>query len=140
MAADQGAKVLVVRSLPPAASVPVIPGILSLTHVQNPGIAFGLLGGISPAITAVVALTLFFILLYNRARWLATRGAAAGLALMAGGAGGNLLDRARFGYVVDYLDVHVWPVFNLADVAIVSGAGLLLLVMARGSRPAHSRR
>lgn len=139
-AADQGVKALVIRALPPSASIPVLPGVLSLTHVQNPGVAFGLLSGIPPVAAALVALTLFFLVLYNRGRWLATRAAAGGFALMAGGACGNLLDRARLGHVVDYLDLHIWPVFNLADVAIVVGAGLLVLVMAREGRQARSRR
>jgi signal peptidase II len=139
-AADQGVKALVIRALPPSASIPVLPGVLSLTHVQNPGVAFGLLSGIPPVAAALVALTLFFLVLYNRSRWLTTCAAGGGFALMAGGACGNLLDRARLGHVVDYLDLHIWPVFNLADVAIVVGAGLLVLVMAREGRQAQSRR
>lgn len=133
-AADQGAKALIVRALPPSASIPVLPGVLSLTHVQNPGVAFGLLSGIPPVAAVLVALTLFFLVLYNRGRWLTTRAAGGGFVLMAGGACGNLLDRARLGHVVDYLDLHFWPVFNLADVAIVVGAGLMVLVMAREGR------
>lgn len=139
-AADQVIKALVARALPPSASIPVLPGVLSLTHVQNPGVAFGLLSGIPPVAAALVALTLFFLVLYNRGRWLTTRAAGCGFALMAGGACGNLLDRARLGHVVDYIDLHIWPVFNLADVAIVVGAGLLVLVMAREGRQAQSRR
>jgi signal peptidase II len=48
------------------------------------------------------------------------------LALLAGGAVGNLVDRIRVGAVIDYLDVHIWPVFNLADLAVTAGAGLLI--------------
>lgn len=139
-AADQAVKALVVRALPPSSSMAVFPGVLSLTHVQNPGVSFGLLSGISPAAAALVALTLFFLVIYNRDRWLTTRVAAGGFALMVGGAFGNLLDRARLGHVIDYLDLHFWPVFNLADVAIVVGAGLLILVAAREGRQAKSRR
>ncbi len=139
-ASDQAVKAIVVRALPPSASVSIVPGVLSLTHVQNPGVAFGLLSGINPVVAALVALTLFLLVLYNRGRHLATRAAAGGIALMSGGACGNLLDRARLGYVVDYLDLHFWPVFNLADVAIVVGAGLLVLVTAREGRQAQSRR
>lgn len=137
---DQGIKAAVVRDVPAGATIPVIPGVLSLTHVQNTGVAFGLLTGISPFVTALAALTLLFYLFYNRGRWLASRAVSAGIALMAGGAGGNLLDRARLGFVVDYLDLHVWPVFNLADVAIVVGAGVLALTLSREGRPAYPRR
>jgi signal peptidase II len=103
----------------------LIPGILSLVVLHNRGIAFGLLGRISPAVAVVLALTVLVALFYNRGAW--PRGPAGqwGVGLMVGGALGNVTDRLRFGYVVDYVDVHVWPVFNLADAAIVAGAGVL---------------
>jgi signal peptidase II len=59
---------------------------------------------------------------------------------MLGGALGNITDRLRFGYVVDYLDIHVWPVFNLADTAIVIGAGLLVLALRGGPTTGPTRR
>jgi signal peptidase II len=137
-AADQWIKMLVARSIPPGSSVPVISGLLSLTHVQNRGVAFGLLAGISPILMILVALTLVVLLSYNKGRRTWSRATGVGFALMAGGAAGNLLDRIRFGFVVDYLDVHVWPVFNLADAAIVTGAGLVLLVLMRPGPGADS--
>lgn len=83
-----------------------------------------------------LALTVLGVLLYNRSAWSAADAGQWGLGLMLGGAIGNVIERLRFGYVLDYLDVHVWPVFNLADTAIVVGAGLLLLALFRagGSR------
>jgi signal peptidase II len=138
--ADQVVKALVSSALPVGASVTVIPGVLSLTHAHNTGVAFGLLAGWPPLVTALAALTLLFMLFYNRGRWSGSRAEGTGIALMAGGAAGNLLDRVRLGFVVDYLDLHVWPVFNLADVAIVAGAGVLALALAREGRSAHSRR
>lgn len=140
VAVDQGVKALVARLLPPSASVAVFPGVLSLTHIQNTGIAFGLLGGISPVVTSLAALTLLFVLIYNRGRWHESRATGAGVALVAGGALGNVLDRVRLGHVVDYIDVHIWPVFNLADTAIVIGAGILLLAHVRENRPGRPRR
>lgn len=140
VAGDQWVKALVARSLPPGTSVPVLPGLVSLTHTQNTGVAFGLFAGISPLITALAAVVLLALLFSHRGRWLQTRAAGVGVALMAGGAIGNLLDRVRLGFVVDYIDFHVWPVFNLADAAIVVGAGLMVLVLARDGRPAHPRR
>jgi signal peptidase II len=121
-------------------SISVIPRVFSLTHVQNTGVAFGLFAGISPLITALAALTLLFVLFYNKDRWQGSHAVGAGIALMAGGAAGNLLDRVRLGFVVDYLDPHVWPVFNLADVAIVVGAGVLVVALSREGRPAYPRR
>ncbi|MDR7483819.1 MAG: signal peptidase II [Armatimonadota bacterium] len=139
-AADQAIKALVSGALPPSTSVPVIPGVLSLTHVQNTGVAFGLFAGLSPVVTALAALTLLLVLFYNRGRWLASRTAGVGMAAMAGGAAGNLFDRARLGYVVDYLDLHVWPVFNIADVAVVIGAGVLVLALSREGRAGQAGR
>ncbi len=139
-AADQGIKAVVAALLPPSSSVALIPGVLSLTHVHNTGVAFGLLGGVSPVATSLAALTLLFLLIYNRGRWHESRAGAAGVALVAGGAVGNLLDRMRLGHVVDYIDVHVWPVFNLADAAIVIGAAVLLVAHAREDRSGRPRR
>jgi signal peptidase II len=137
---DQGIKAAIARVMPVGATAAVIPGAFSLTHVQNTGVAFGLLAGLSPFVTALAALTLLFVLFYNRGRWQGSRLVRAGVALMAGGAAGNLLDRVRLGFVVDYLDLHVWPVFNLADVAIVVGAGVLVLALSREGRPAYPGR
>jgi signal peptidase II len=140
VAVDQAIKALVARSVPVGDSIPVIPGVLSLTHVRNTGVAFGLFAGLSPLVTALAALTLFFAVFYNKGRWLRSRAESAGIALMAGGAAGNLLDRVRLGFVVDYLDLHVWPVFNVADAAIVVGAGVLVFALSRGGRSGKSRR
>jgi signal peptidase II len=137
---DQGIKAAVTRGVPVGAIVPLIPGVLSLTHVENTGVAFGLLAGISPLVTTLAALVLLFVLFFSRGRWEQTRTVGAGISLMAGGAAGNLLDRVRLGVVVDYLDLHVWPVFNFADAAIVVGAGVLVLALSRTERPAHPRR
>ncbi len=100
-----------------------------MTHVHNRGIAFSVLGGIPVVVPAAIALTLLFILFYNRARWVRDPGARAGLALLCGGALGNVIDRLRVGAVVDYIDLQVWPVFNLADVAVTAGAAVLILTM-----------
>jgi signal peptidase II len=123
-------KLVVERRLPIGARLPILPGV-SLTHVHNTGIAFSLLGRVSWLLPAGIALTLVFLVFYNKARW--TRGARAhlALALLAGGAIGNLVDRLRVGAVIDYVDLSIWPVFNLADVAVTVGAGLLLLTLLR---------
>lgn len=118
------------RRLPVGERIPILPW-LSLTHVHNTGIAFSLLGSVSWLLPAGIALTLVFLVFYNKARW--TRGTRAhvALVLLAGGAIGNLIDRLRVGAVIDYVDLSVWPVFNLADVAVTVGAGLLLLSLLR---------
>lgn len=125
---------MVEARLPLGLSVPVIPGVLAFTHVHNRGVAFSLLGGIPLLVPAVIALTLLFLLFYNKARWSRRPVTQAALAMLGGGAIGNLIDRVRVGAVVDFIDVHVWPVFNLADVAVTAGAGLLIVLLIRGDR------
>ena len=109
----------------------LIPHALALRVVHNQGIAFGLLGRFSPAATIGLALTVLAVALYNRDAGPRTAGVRWGLGLVLGGAAANVVERLRFGYVIDYLDVHVWPVFNLADSAIVMGAGLVVLALFR---------
>ncbi len=128
---SQAASWLVRSSLSPGREHVVIPHLLSLTVLHNTGVAFGLLAGLGPGAVVALALTVLGVLLYNRAAWPATKAGQWSVGLMVGGALGNIFERLRFGYVLDYLDVHVWPVFNLADTAIVVGAGLLLLVLSR---------
>jgi signal peptidase II len=112
------------------ARIPLLPW-LALTHVHNHGIAFSLLDTVSWILPAAIALTLLLMLFYNKARWMRAPLAPWALALLAGGAIGNLLDRLRVGAVIDYIDLSIWPVFNLADVAVTLGAGLLLLTLLR---------
>jgi len=121
-------------------SLSVIPGFFDLTYVRNPGAAFGFLAQASPAFrsfffsaVAVVAvfLILYFIIRHKEGTLLQTTA----LSLISGGALGNLLDRVRFGEVVDFLDFYVgsyhWPAFNVADSAISVGACLLLYEIFR---------
>jgi len=112
----------------------VIPHVLSLQVVYNRGIAFGLLARLSPVATVALALTVLAALFYNRNAWPAALAGQWGMGLMTGGAFANVVDRLRFGYVVDYIDVHVWPVFNLADAAVVAGASVLVVASLGGRR------
>ncbi|MBI2123177.1 MAG: signal peptidase II [Armatimonadetes bacterium] len=134
--ADQTIKVVIDRAIPVGTSHPLLPPILFLTNVRNPGIAFSALPGIPLIVPALIVLTLIFLLFSDRARWAQRRSAQWGLALLTGGAFGNLIDRARVGAVIDYLDLQIWPVFNLADAAITVGAALLILTFAWRPHPA----
>ncbi|GFN24050.1 MAG: signal peptidase II [Thermoanaerobacteraceae bacterium] len=126
VAGDQLTKMVVRRTLAPNETVPVLDNIFHLTHVNNPGAAFGLLAHRTSFFIATgIIVTGLIIIAYRQFR----NGGfyfQLALALQLGGALGNLLDRLRFGYVVDFLDFRIWPVFNLADVAIVGGASLLV--------------
>ena len=124
--ADQLTKHALTHTFRPGDSLPLLPSLLQLTYVQNTGAAFGLFKG-QQALFVVLSLAVIGWIGWEA--W--TRPLRAGFvrwgcALVAGGAAGNLVDRLRFGYVVDFIDLRVWPVFNLADSAITVGVGLLL--------------
>jgi len=121
-------------------SLSVIPGFFDLTYVRNPGAAFGFLAQASPAFrsfffSAVAVIAVFLILYFIIRHKEGTLLQATALSLISGGALGNLLDRVRFGEVVDFLDFYVgsyhWPAFNVADSAISVGACLLLYEIFR---------
>jgi len=135
---DQAAKALVVRSMRLGQSIPIVPGYFDLTFVLNPGAAFSLLATLpewirTPFFILVSIAAVILIAVYRARHLRGHRLASASLGLILGGAVGNLIDRVRYGVVVDFLDVHVhqyhWPVFNVADSAISVGVTLLLLDM-----------
>ncbi len=127
---DQVVKAIVLKAMPLYQSIPVIPGFFNITHIHNPGGAFGFLAGnnshwrfvlFTCASTVAIGLIFYFYAkLPPGFAWL-----RAGLALIFGGAVGNLIDRLRFKEVVDFLDFYLgtwhWPAFNVADSAIVIG-------------------
>jgi len=133
---DQITKAAALQHLAHGVAVPVVEGLLSLTLVMNSGLAFGLLAGLPAAWRWVVALSsivALIVLARVAVRVLAGGGWSARLSvsLIFGGAVGNLIDRARFGAVVDFVDAHYrgyhWPAFNVADSAITVGVVLLAL-------------
>jgi signal peptidase II len=135
LALDQATKLLALAQLEPYKKVEVIDHLLYLTLTRNPGGAFGILrdhGLLVMVITAAISLGLLGALLFTRLR---DGRFKLGLAIIAGGALGNLLDRARLGYVVDFIDLRFWTVFNLADVAIVAGTVLIFWHLLRRARP-----
>ena len=127
VAADQATKALVRANIDTGNRDGVFPGV-ELVHVRNRGVAFGLFadgGFVLVAIGAacVVALLAFFATHSRRPLvWLPT-------GLLLGGAAGNLIDRTRQGYVTDFIDLPLWPAFNLADSAITIGVLSLLYVL-----------
>jgi len=134
--ADQGTKAMVAHSVSEHAVIPLIPGFLNLTQTKNPGAAFSLFAD-SPAPWKTALLVIVSAALLVTVAWLVLRTgqlrweSGVGLALIMGGAASNLFDRIRAGRVVDFIDVYFrtyhWPSFNLADSAIVVGAGFLIL-------------
>jgi signal peptidase II len=140
---DRATKALVVRHLPLYESVPVVEGFFHLTHVANTGALFGLMAGLASPLRGfvfiaipVVAIALIVVFqLRSRQGDLFTQ---SGLALILGGALGNLYDRIRFGHVIDFLDFSLagyhWPAFNIADSCICLGVFTLMLDLYRRDR------
>jgi signal peptidase II len=122
--ADRASKLWVLARIPEGRSVEVLP-FLRLTHVRNTGSVWGFFQGSNPAMIALTAALLGVLLFQKRLIPSGNRAAHAAVCLVIGGALGNLYDRAVLGFVVDFLDFIVWPVFNLADSCICSGAALL---------------
>jgi signal peptidase II len=135
---DQWSKGLVTRTMEVHQSKTVIADVFDLTYVRNTGAAFGLFASVDSSVKAIllnsIAVVVFLIVSAYalRSSHKSVR-LQVGLALILGGAVGNLLDRVRFGYVVDFLDFsisgHHWPAFNVADSAICIGVALLFLDM-----------
>ena len=144
MALDAWTKWLVSARIDLHDSVTLIPNVFQLVHVRNTGAAFGIGANaeshIVPLLLNVGAIGVFFVVVAYAFRTAVTdRVLQTGLHLILGGAIGNLIDRFRLGYVVDFLDVylnwggvsHHWPAFNVADSAICIGIGLLFLDMRK---------
>ncbi len=134
LAVDQTAKRFVSTRLALGESwnpVPELERFFSVTHVINRGAAFGLFPEQGSLFAVIAIVVVFAILAYYRylpgGNWLVR----ISLGLQLGGAMGNLTDRLRYGYVIDFVDFKIWPVFNLADVSIVTGVGMLAYFLMR---------
>jgi signal peptidase II len=121
---DQATKFLATRLLQLNTPVPLIKNFLNLTLVHNRGAAFGFFQHqlLLFVLVSLFAIGLIFYNLKNKTNSLVLK---LSLSLILGGAIGNLIDRLRFGFVIDFLDLRVWPVFNLADSAITIAALVL---------------
>ncbi len=143
--ADRLSKIWIRSNLARGESLPET-GLFRLTHVQNTGAAFGLFQDQSVPLTIValigiVVLLLFALFIYRRLPFLDNRLGKPALGLVLGGTVGNLIDRLHLGYVTDFIDIGIWPAFNIADSAIVVGVILFaysLLFTARTGKPDSS--
>jgi signal peptidase II len=131
VAADQAAKAAIEHNLVPGEDVDVL-GPLGLTLSHNKGVAFGLAGGGGAGLLVLTIAALGLILVLF-AREPTRAGMWVAVGLLAGGALGNLADRARAGAVTDFVDIGPWPPFNLADVAITAGVAVLAWAYLRES-------
>jgi signal peptidase II len=133
---DQITKAIVLEAMPLFSSIPVISGFFNITHVHNPGGAFGFLAGAGTGVRHLVflAFTVMAIgmVFYFYAQTPRTQPLLeTAFALILGGAAGNMIDRVRLGEVVDFLDFYMgdlhWPAFNIADSAVTIGVGIFVI-------------
>ena len=132
LAIDQISKTLIVANLAIGQSMPIIKNILHVTFVKNTGAAFGLFKNSTPIFIAISIIAVVFIAglilsSIKKANFFSNKAFDIGLILILSGALGNLIDRLKCGYVIDFIDVRIWPVFNIADTCITIGTILLLL-------------
>ena len=126
---DQWSKYYVQSQMSLGMSIPVIPEIFHLTYILNPGAAFGILENQRFFFVVIaVAMIATVVYLYPRlpSKPLLLR---LGIGLMVGGAVGNVIDRIKTGYVVDFFDFRIWPIFNIADIAIVVGVSCIVYTL-----------
>ncbi|MEE9191881.1 MAG: signal peptidase II, partial [Candidatus Aerophobetes bacterium] len=123
---DWLSKFLVQRNLSPGESYTLVDNVLSLTYLRNPGAFFGLLSGEATLIIflnfAIIVLITIIWLKVMRGKWQYE----VGLGMILGGTLGNLWDRIGNGVVIDFVDLNLWPVFNLADVFLCIGVGIII--------------
>jgi len=145
---DQASKWMAVNQIEAHQSLSVIPGFFNLVLVKNRGMAFGIFSQtrsgfyyyflLATTIGAIGVIFFFFFWIKGTQKWLTL-----GLSLILGGALGNLVDRVRLGYVIDFLDFFLkgyhWPAFNVADSAVTAGTFWLLLNIIKGKKPIEAK-
>lgn len=137
---DQAAKFMVVQVLPEWGWWSLTPGIgrlVRLTHITNTGAAFGMFPQLGAFFLAVGVLVIFGIVLFSHHLPVDSLWVKLSLGLQLGGAMGNLSDRIWRGSVVDFIDIGFWPIFNVADVAIVVGVAMLAYYFWQQENAAH---
>lgn len=123
---DQLSKYYIQSTMMLGESIPVWEDIFHITYILNPGAAFGMMANqtaffIVLALAIVGAVIYFYPTIRRESRVMKL-----GIGLLLGGAIGNLIDRVQIGMVVDFFDFRIWPIFNIADIGIVCGAGIIL--------------
>lgn len=128
---DQITKYMIVSNMTEGMSIPIINQVFHLTFVLNPGAAFGMLEH-NREFFIIMAIAVLMFVVYMRKKILEEPlTVQIGIALFVGGALGNLIDRMKTGLVVDFFDFRIWPVFNVADIAICLGVGVMIWSIIR---------
>ncbi len=136
---DQLTKFWIRTSFSPASSRPVLPGIFHLTFVTNTGSAFGLFqgGGFFFILLSIITIIILVILAWQKRKSFSPL-VKLSFGFLLGGVSGNLMDRLRFGAVVDFLDFRIWPVFNVADSCITLGVIFLSFHLLRAKNASRT--
>lgn len=124
---DQLAKHYVQTHMLPGMSIPLIQNVFHLTYVLNPGAAFGILEHQTVFFVAIAGMMIAGVIWFYPRIPDGNLLLRIGIGLMVGGATGNVIDRVRSSYVVDFFDFRIWPVFNIADIAIVTGVFFIII-------------
>jgi signal peptidase II len=144
---DRWTKALILNRFALNESISLIDGLFNITYVRNTGVAFGIFASISSPAKSVLlslftAFAALFVIVYSFRNPATNRLLQTALALILGGALGNLYDRLAYGYVIDFLEFYIgryhWPAFNIADSAITVGVLLLALEIIRNETPART--
>jgi len=138
-ALDRITKIAIVKKLFPDESLAVFGKIFSITYTRNAGSAFGIFPGATKIFIYLSGLAIILIIIFLFYLKKKDYFSKFALALIMGGAVGNLVDRVFFGYVIDFLDFKIWPVFNLADFFISIGCFLLLINAIKSKEKKISR-
>ncbi|MDD5428520.1 MAG: signal peptidase II [Candidatus Omnitrophica bacterium] len=130
---DRITKIIALSAMSSGQSIEVLPNIFHITLVLNNGTAFGLMKGQNTALAVITAAAAVSIVAYAVTHKGLSLAVSSALGLILGGALGNLLDRIKFGCVVDFFDFRIWPVFNIADSAITVGMIILVIILCTRS-------
>lgn len=140
---DQILKILIDNVLSVNESIKVVPNIFYITKVYNTGAAWSLFAG-SQKVLIIIAIVAFFVLLKYQSTFVENKRNILAFAFIYGGLVGNLLDRVIYSYVIDYLHIFIinysFPIFNLADIAIVIGFILVIIAIIKGEENVDSKR
>ncbi len=136
--ADQITKFIVLWNFRAGETVPVIPGLFQLRYVKNTGAAWGIFSGFNNWLVFLSLIMVVILVVFRRSLYTESKWSRVAIGLLGGGIVGNLIDRIKLGYVVDFLDFY-WqsshfPAFNIADSAICVGVGIYMILQIRESR------
>lgn len=131
---DRLTKALVVGHMRLGESIPIIPDVFHLTYILNPGAAFGLFAESRYFFLGIALLALGLVFYFRRQILQETLWVRWGVGLFVGGTLGNVWDRVQSGLVIDFLDFRIWPIFNVADMAICVGVGLIIWSLFRSEQ------